>query len=193
MTHPSWVPGFFLSFRGSRDDASEWFFLQTCAVVSGGDVRKGLSACWSLLCLTFHGGGDGATSSPGRKGTHRSRRGGVLCSRLSRRRELPMGPRCLRPCFRRTCRGPFHSCAGAPRTPPWCPGLDYSRSVVITIKLTIFLMLQTCHFIVCDFFFFFFGICVCYLYPSEFFFFFCILKFWCEFLMLENITFMFKI
>lgn len=72
-----------------------------------------------------------------------------------------------------------------------CPGADYSRYIVVIIKLIIFLMLQICHFIFCEVF----CVWVCararglYTFLTVFY----IFKFWGEFLTLENMTFAFKI
>lgn len=56
------------------------------------DVRKGPSACWSRLCLTFHGPSRRSPSPAGRRGRRRAVAERALCNRLSRVGELPQAP-----------------------------------------------------------------------------------------------------
>lgn len=118
---PFRVPGF---FEEAETYASEQFFLQTCAVVSGGDVRKGPSACWSRSAsLSTDEETWSHVPSPGREGRAEPSRRRALqqVEPLSNSHRPPVAAPVL------VGRAGLLTAVLVLRGRPWCPGLDYSR------------------------------------------------------------------
>lgn len=156
-----------------------------------GDVRKGPPACRSHLCshLLWMRRRSHCLAWDGKRLEACATLGRALrwdaAARVRLRCGLPMPPPTPRP---------HCSDTRSPRSQLWghftkchrrCPGLNYSCYIVVIIKLFFLCYRHVTLSVMC-----FFRVCVTFTLSFDFFY---ILKFWFEFLTLENTTFAFKI